>query len=310
MSSADDGDRAARYLARSGEYVWIGHLRRRDRTALWNALCRLLRERHGRILPLQIEDPQAAAGQPPLTPTNTLMTHLRDVVNRLFVPLDDTPEEMNLIDTAWTRIPWGAPVLLDQIPQGPLLRIGALVRRGPHTIRLYMLWRPEQAPRPQIANIVYEGPQRFHAVQPSGQWVDQEVADLGQLQEVNDILDAPDPADISDLRAAASDTEKEQLDQWRCVICSEGIEDDKSLLVAHAPFEDAHGNHVMHVLHKKCLQNLRRSAGAWSGLCPTCKQPLQPRALPEVWRPQHTVLSARMDVARKGINPYTVQQIY
>ena len=32
------------------------------------------------------------------------MTHLRDVVNRLFVPLDDTPEEMNLIDTANTAV--------------------------------------------------------------------------------------------------------------------------------------------------------------------------------------------------------------
>lgn len=303
-----DGDRVARYLARRGEWIWVGQLRRRDRTALWNALCGLLRERYGRILPLQIEDP---AHPPAEAPRDRLMTHLREVVNRLFVPLDDTPQEMNLIEAAWTRMPWGALVLFDEIPQGPLRRIGALVRHGPHSIRLYMMWRPEVAPRPQVTQISYAGPQRFHNVQPSG-WVDQEVADHGHLGEGPNMLDAPDPADISTLRAAANDTDKEHLDQWRCAVCSDGIDADKSLMAAHSPFVDADGTHVMHVFHKKCLQNLRRSAEPWSEICPTCKKPLQPRALPEVWRPQHTVLSARMGVAlnaRKGINPYTVQNL-
>jgi len=310
MSSADDGvsDRAARYLARRGEYVWVGQLRRRDRTALWNALCGLLWARYGRNLPMQNEDP----AHPPVAaaPRDRLMTHLREVVNRLFVSLDDTPEEMNLIEAAWTHMPWGGLVPLDVLPVAHMRRIGAQVRHGPHTIRLYMLWRPENAPRPQVTQITYYGPQRFHTVQPSNEWVDQEVDDLGCLDEVNIMLDAPDPADISDLRAAASDTDKEQLDQWRCTICSEGIEDDKFLEAAHAPFVDPHGNHVMHVLHRKCLQNLRKSAGSWSKFCPTCKQPLQARALPQVWKPQHTVLNARMGVAMPDPNPYTLNANY
>ena len=295
------GDRAARYLARRGVWLFVGHVRRRDRTALWNALCGVLREEHGRILPLQIEDaahPPAAAA-----PRDRLMAHVREVVNRLFVPLDDTPEEMNLTAAAWTSIPWGALSVFDEMPApNACRRIGACVRHGPHTIRLYMLWRSEHAPRPQVAQISYEGPQRFHTVQPvPGQWVDQEVADLGKLMLLNDMIEVRDLSDISELRAAANDTEKEQLDRWRCALCSDGIDNDKNLMAAHPPHVDAEGRHVMHVFHQRCLQNLRRSAGAWADACPTCKQHLAPRSLPEVWRPQHTVLHARM-----GINPYTV----
>ena len=302
------GDRAARYLARRDLWQFIGHVRRRDRTALWNALCGLLREQHGRILPLQIEDaahPPAAAA-----PRDRLMAHVREVVNRLFVPLDNTPEEMNLTAAAWTRIPWGALSVLDEMPApNACRRIGASVRHGRHTIRLYMLWRSELVPRPQVAQISYEGPQRFHTVTVPGLWVDQEVADLGTLMLSNDLLQARDSSDISELLAAADDTEREQLDRWRCAICSDGIDNDKNLMAAHPPLVDTEGRHVMHVFHQRCLQNLRRSEGAWADVCPTCKQHLRPRSLPEVWRPQLTVLNARMGVAlnaRKGINPYTV----
>jgi len=305
MSSADDGDRAARYLARSDEYLWIGHLRKRDRTALWNSLCGLLLAHYGRNLPLQDEPYYVSAA-----PRDRLMTHLRDVVNRLFVPLDDTPEEMNLTGEAWTRIPWGSLVLFDQLRVGPLIRIGAMVHHEPHTILLEMRWRPALAPRPQFTQIVYSGPQRFHTVRPSGEWVDQEVADLGQLGLAHDMLQAPDPADVSALHAAADDTEKQQLDQWICALCSDGIDDDKVLMAAHAPFVDADGRHVMHVFHRRCVTNLRRSHGAWNDRCPTCSHKLQPRPLPEVWRQQHTILNARMGVAMPDPNPYTLNANY
>jgi len=34
-------------------------------------------------------------------------------VNRLFVSLDDTPEEMNLTEAAWTHMPWGELQVFD-----------------------------------------------------------------------------------------------------------------------------------------------------------------------------------------------------
>lgn len=307
----DHSDRVARYLARRMNYVYIGQLRMRDRISLWNALCRLLGLRG--IFPMYDEDPPDPVAV--ALPSQLLATHLRDVVRRLFVPLDDSPEEMNLTGSSWTEMPWQMPLqLLGEGPVAGFRRIGAVARQGPHTITLTMLWSPQNAPRPQVTQIRYTGPQRFHIVEPPGHSVDRFLEDSGLLREAHDIVMIRDPADISDLRAGANDTEVENLENWTCALCSDGIDDDKMLMAAHAAFVDAGGRHVLHVFHRRCLENLRRSQGPWSQLCPTCKQPLDARPLPNVWirgdseLPQRTILHARLDpLSRPSTrNPYVL----
>jgi hypothetical protein len=304
MSSHEDGDRAERYRARRMDYVFVGQLRMRDRESLWNALCHLPGGMQGPLYP----------GEPGFNydePIVRFETILRDVVSRLFVPLDDSPEEMNLTGPAWTQLPFRLDELLDEGPVGQLRRIGAVASNGLHTIRLTMMWRPENEPRPQVTQIRYIGPQHFHIMRHPARDVDQSVADVGYLMESKDIISVQDPADISALRAGADETEVEDLNTWTCGICSDGIDECNKLIAAHPAFVDANGKHVLHVFHRKCLLNLRRSPGPWSQLCPTCKKPLDPRPLTSVWMPRRTTLNARMGVVMAHhAHPYLVREEY
>jgi hypothetical protein len=303
MSSHGDGDRAERYRARRMDYAFVGQLRMRDGESLWNALCRLPGGMQGPLYP----EPRYNYDQPNVR----FETILRDVVSRLFVPLDDSPEEMNLTGTAWTQLPFLLDEVLDEGPVGQLRRIGAVAINGLHTIRLTMMWRPENEPRPQVTQIRYIGPQRFHIVRLPARGVDQREADVGYLMESDDILNVHDQADISALLAGADEIEVEDLNTWKCAICSEGIDECNKLIAAHPAFVGANGKHVLHVFHRKCLQNLGRSPGPWSQKCPTCTMPLHPSPLPRVWIPQHTTLNARMGVVMAHhVHPYLVREGY
>jgi hypothetical protein len=108
--------------------------------------------------------------------------------------------------------------------------------------------------------------------------------------------------DISALLAAATDNDAQQLRAWICGICKEGIEAGSELTAAHQVKDEETGQVVgVHVFHKQCLLDWQASGQHNSDKCPTCRDKMEPKQLPDVW-------SAGMTVnARMGANPYTVQ---
>ena len=102
--------------------------------------------------------------------------------------------------------------------------------------------------------------------------------------------------DISALLAADRFNDDQDLHNWRCAICNEGIDEGidggRKLIAAHEPRQ-----HCYHVFHLQCLLGWR----AYSDTCPTCRQEIFSTPLPNEW-------SASMKVnARMGANLYTVQ---
>ena len=139
---------------------------------------------------------------------------------------------------------------------------------------------------------------------------------------------APEPgaAGAADATAAllANTRDAEQLRAWRCGICLDGMEEDtgglRALVAAHAP--TVNGIHALHVFHRRCLQRWRDQRRECSGLCPTCKEPLQTEPLLGVWVAGRTTLSAPIAMTlaptapgaaraalRLGANPYLVDRL-
>jgi len=135
----------------------------------------------------------------------------------------------------------------------------------------------------------------------------------------------PDSSNVSTLYAGATDDDKAILDAWTCCICHDGLQraelswqhaeevedweeldniagniEKNELLSAHAPSTP----NLHHVFHRKCLEH-------WYGnsrSCPTCRDPLVPRPLPDVWSPGNTKMQARMETklltTHAARNPY------
>jgi hypothetical protein len=200
-------ERPERYRARAMDYVYLGHVRTHDREHLWRIVRRLL---DSPILTMGITGEQAvhdarsallrAHDARPAVLLFALEDRLRSVVTRLFVPLADTREEMNLTGPAWTHIAFHLLRLIPddrtvagvslQTPERTFRRVGAVFRSadGLHTISLNMMWAVENAPRPQIIQIRYRGPQRFHTLEHPDRDADHRVADVGYLMEAREHL--------------------------------------------------------------------------------------------------------------------------
>jgi hypothetical protein len=174
-----------RYCARKMDYVYTGHVRADDRKHLW------------RVVNSLIEFPNLMSG---LTFEQQLQDRLRSVVTRLFVPLASTQEAINLTGTTWTSIAFDLQRLIpnDKIVSNVLLQNGSdTVRRvgavfcsgdGLHTIRLIMMWLPENEACAEMIQIRYLGPQRFGTLENPNLNADHRVEDVGYLMETHQHL--------------------------------------------------------------------------------------------------------------------------
>jgi hypothetical protein len=102
-------------------------------------------------------------------------THLRAVLDRVFVPTPDTPLDMNLTGPAWTQMAFHVERMIpedyelthdEQNVTSQINRIGfwASSADNLHQVRLILGWRlgtSIQASPPQSIHIRYIGPQRF-----------------------------------------------------------------------------------------------------------------------------------------------------
>ena len=94
--------------------------------------------------------------------------------------------------------------------------------------------------------------------------------------------------------ATADATKGDPLRAWRCGICLQGIQKNHMLVAAHDTnvvpenHPDA-GQHHFHVFHRECLA---KWVAFGNNSCPTCRQTLCTKPLPEVWKPGNSTLSA------------------
>jgi len=185
LTTAHEEMRAERYRAREMDYLFVGHVRDDDRQQFWDGLQFLLEF-----------DRVSGSETWPLTMfwKLKLETVLRNVVTRLFVPLDDFPVEMNLTGQAWTQITFHIHELIHENNTHLVMgnrryrRVGFRARSADrlHTILLIMIWESHTERRAQIMQIRYRGPQRFHTLEPrhlSTELGNRGVADVGYLME-------------------------------------------------------------------------------------------------------------------------------
>jgi hypothetical protein len=114
----------------------------------------------------------------------------------------------------------------------------------------------------------------------------------------------PQTSDVDIIRGRHPDDMRE-LEKWKCSICFSGIEDDRELVSAHDETNGG-GKRILHVFHKKCLDEwIRRpSSDHDEAKCPMCRRDMNPKHLLARWKLEH--VGNTTVAARTGENPFIV----
>ena len=146
---------ADRYRRRVNRYVFEGRVAPADLALLWQGVQNALTVRQlGRPM---YEDL-----------TDSIITPLRALLTRFFMPTPGTHLHMNLTGPAWTQLAWRVTHLIgegyEDVRDDYIRRVGFHARsvNGLHELRIMLAWRPLTQPPPTHVHIRYVGPQHFY----------------------------------------------------------------------------------------------------------------------------------------------------